>query len=148
MIIEWPRVRVGSIAQSISDTHRFAKAELIFLNTSDISEGKILHHSYSPVSNWPGQAKKSIKKGDILFSEIRPENRHYAFVDTDAEDYVVSTKLMVIRTGENVLPKFLFYYLASREITTWLQHVAESRSGTFPQITFDQIAELELHLPP
>ena len=52
---------------------------------------------------------------------------------------------MVIRPKpEKVSPRFLYHFLTSRKITDWLQHLAESRSGTFPQITFDQVAELDL----
>ena len=149
MASEWQAVNVGDLADSISITHNFAKDELIFLNTGDVEFGKILHKNYSQVKDWPGQAKKSIQQHDILFSEIRPANGHYAYVDVPADDIVVSTKLMVIRTRrERVLPKYLYHFLTSKEITGWLQHLAESRSGTFPQITFDQIAELEINLPP
>ena len=139
------RPTFGELAESVSVTHSFSKPELIFLNTSDIDRGRVLHRDYTPVATWPGQAKKSIQKGDILFSEIRPANGRYAFVDFDADDYVVSTKLMVIRPKpEKVSPRFLYHFLTSRKITDWLQHLAESRSGTFPQITFDQVAELDL----
>jgi len=149
MASKWPTVAVGALADSISETHSFAKEKLIFLNTSDVLLGKILHQDYSVVIEWPGQAKKSIRRDDILFSEIRPGNGRWAFVDRDADDYVVSTKLMVIRPRQDrVVPRFLYHFLTSEETTRWLQHLAESRSGTFPQITFDQVAELELVLPP
>jgi type I restriction enzyme S subunit len=138
MASEWPLTKVGDLATSVSETHRFGKDKLVFLNTSDVLWG-----------DWPGQAKKSIRKDDILFSEIRPANGRWAYVDVEADDYVVSTKLMVIRARpDRVLPRFLYYFLTSSETTSWLQHLAESRSGTFPQITFDQIAELELAVPP
>ena len=142
-------MQVGELASSISETHTLGKEKLVFLNTSDILHGKFLHRTYSAVKGWPGQAKKSIRKGDILFSEIRPANGRWAYVDEDADDFVVSTKLMVIRANQtHIFPKFLYQYLTSSEVTTWLQHLAESRSGTFPQITFDQVATLELPLPP
>ena len=52
---------------------------------------------------------------------------------------------MVIRPKPGkASPRFLYHFLTSRGITDSLQHAAESRSGTFPQITFDQVAELEL----
>ncbi|QJR15377.1 restriction endonuclease subunit S [Usitatibacter palustris] len=146
---EWEPVLVGEIAESVSDTHLRAQAKLVFLNTSDVLLGKVLHRTYSDVRNWPGQAKKSICRDDILFSEIRPANGRWAFIDFNAEDFVVSTKLMVIRPRTNrVVPRFLYHFLTSAKTTGWLQHLAESRSGTFPQITFDQVAELELELPP
>jgi type I restriction enzyme S subunit len=143
-----PITRIGDLADSVSETHKFGKEKLIFLNTSDILHGKILHRTYSAVKDWPGQAKKSICKDDILFSEIRPANGRWAYVEEDADDFVVSTKLMVIRTRKDKLfPKFFYQFLTSSEITRWLQHLAESRSGTFPQITFDEVASLELPLP-
>ena len=146
---DYPITQIGELASSISDTHKFGKEQLVFLNTSDILHGKFLHRTYSAVKDWPGQAKKSIRKDDILFSEIRPANGRWAYVEEDANDFVVSTKLMVIRAKQDRLfPKFLYQFLTSSEITKWLQHLAESRSGTFPQITFDQVATLELPLPP
>ncbi|MFA7255710.1 MAG: restriction endonuclease subunit S [Candidatus Omnitrophota bacterium] len=145
---KWPIVKVGKLADSISETHQLNKDRLIFLNTSDILLGKILHRTYTRVQDWPGQAKKSIRRDDILFSEIRPANGRWAYVDADADDFVVSTKLMVIRGRKNeIVPRFLYHFLTSSKTTKWLQHLAESRSGTFPQITFDQVAELDIALP-
>ena len=99
MIGEWPIAKVGDLADSISETHKFGKDHLVFLNTSDVLLGKFLHCCYSEVRDWPGQAKKSIRKDDILFSEIRPANGRWAYVNVEADDYVVSTKLMVIRAA-------------------------------------------------
>jgi type I restriction enzyme S subunit len=45
------------------------------LNTGDIQDGKFLHNNFSNPENLPGQAKKSIEIGDILYSEIRPANK-------------------------------------------------------------------------
>ncbi len=149
MVGKWPSIPIGEVADSISDTHIRDKKQLVFLNTSDILYGKVLHRQYSKVSDWPGQAKKSIRRDDILFSEIRPANGRWAYIDFDAEDYVVSTKLMVIRGRPGkVFPRFLYHFLSSPQITRWLQYLAESRSGTFPQITFDQVSEIECCLPP
>ncbi|MBC8333270.1 MAG: restriction endonuclease subunit S [Anaerolineae bacterium] len=145
---DWAEVKASEICRSVSVTHSFDKDHLIFLNTGDIARGKFFHRDYSEVKLMPGQAKKSIRKNDILFSEIRPANGRYAMVDFDADDYLVSTKLMVIRANEKVLPKYLYFFLTSNETTAWLQHLAESRSGTFPQITFDHVADLDVGLPP
>lgn len=97
----------------------------------------------------PGQAKKEIKEGDILFSEIRPANKRFALVDFDPTGYVVSTKFMVIKkTSEDIDDRF-FYILLTNQITLHeFQRIAESRSGTFPQITFDAIAYFPVKIPP
>ena len=145
----WQVYSLGQLIDSASVTHKFAgREEIIFLNTSDIENGKVLNHAYAPVNKLPGQAKKSIRELDILFTEIRPANKRFALIDFDAEDYVVSTKLMVLRSKAHVHPIVIYFYLTNEETLSWLQHQAESRSGTFPQITFDHIKELKITLPP
>jgi len=126
-----------------SKTFNFKNTErVIFINTGDILEGKFLHKNYSDVEGLPGQAKKVIEPNDILFSEIRPGNKRYALINFDASEYVVSTKFMVIRAKENILPRILYRILRDDLIIKEFQNIAESRSGTFPQITFDAINHL------
>lgn len=143
----WRSVHLGDVCESISVKHDFKKDELIFLNTGDIENGCFLHSNYSAVESMPGQAKKTIKKDDILYSEIRPINRHYAYVSFNAEDYVVSTKLMVIR-AKGIDSRRLYHYLTSKSVIDELQHEAEARSGTFPQIRFDNIQRLKMIIAP
>lgn len=144
----WKEIKLGDYLDSISKTFKFTDKEVVFLNTSDVLEGKVLNKKYISPIGLPGQAKKSIHKGDLLFSEIRPANKRYARIDFDSEDYVVSTKLMVLRAKRDLDPIFLELYITSEEILDYLQMIAEDRSGTFPQITFDIISKLELKLPP
>ena len=51
-------VALGDLIKSVSITHKFDKDRLIFLNTSDVLEGKILIDHYTDVSKLKGQAKK------------------------------------------------------------------------------------------
>ncbi len=143
-------VRLSELIKSVSITHKFDKEELVFLNTSDVSEGKILINYYSKVSELKGQAKKTIKNGDILYSEIRPKNRRYAYVRgiNNVEDYVVSTKLMVLRNNSKLLDTdYLYHFLTNDETLNYLQKRAENRIGSFPQITFDVLKTLQIWLP-
>lgn len=57
---------------------------------------------------------------------------------------------MVIRRRSDMIDNnFLFLQLTSPEFVAELQYLAELRSGTFPQITFDgEIASKEIALPP
>ena len=134
----WKIAELGDYIESFSKSHSFAKNKLVFLNTSDILSGRFLKTAYMNVSDMPGQAKKSIAKGDILFSEIRPANKRFALVRCLADDYVVSTKLMVLRTTQNELSNLrVYHYLTMDKTLAELQKEAEGESGTFPQITFD-----------
>lgn len=145
----WKETTLGELAKNVSRRFDFSdKEKVVFVNTGDVLDGKFLHSNYLNSEGLPGQAKKAIHKGDILFSEIRPINKRFALVDFDASDYVVSTKFMVICGNEKVNPKFLYIYLTSLQTLQEFQIIAESRSGTFPQITFDSIAKFPILLPP
>lgn len=145
----WTKCKLGDVCYPVSNTYNLAKRkEIIFINTGDILEGKFLKNTYEATEQLPGQAKKAIEKDDILFSEIRPENGRYALVDFDAKEYVVSTKLMVIRAKPIIWNIYLYKLLTNKYAVKEFQHIAESRSGTFPQITFDAISHYPVSLPP
>lgn len=145
------RYRVGELVDSISKKCDFKTDKIIFLNTGDIEDGKIVNNNCYKISDLPGQAKKKIKNGDILFSEIRPKNKRYALVENiDETNYVVSTKLMVLRNKDSKVlnMKYFYYFLTSPKMLRYLQSEAEARSGTFPQITFkDNIYPITTNLP-
>ena len=145
---EWTSCSLGDVCKTISDTYRGDANEVVLVNTSDVLEGKCLNHKKSPNKDLKGQFKKTFQRDDILYSEIRPVNKRFAYIDFDGTDYIASTKLMVIRHEENIIPQFLFYIITSQAVIDELQMLAESRSGTFPQITFSELANLPIELPP
>lgn len=147
---DWKALTVGDLCDTISDTYRRDDDEVVLVNTSDVLEGKILNHQTVENKNLKGQFKKTFKKDDILYSEIRPANKRYAYVDFDkTERYIASTKLMVLRPKTDlVIPRFLFAFLSSNHVLAELQHLAETRSGTFPQITFSsELAPMPVSVP-
>lgn len=150
MKCEWKTYQIGDICSSISETYKGKDEYVVLINTSDVLDGKILNHSLTKNANLKGQFKKKIQAKDILYSEIRPANKRFAFVDIeDTHNYIASTKLMVIRANsEIVLPEYLFIFLQMPAVIAELQILAETRSGTFPQITFSsEISPLCINIP-
>lgn len=150
MTSEWKSLTIGDICCTVSNTYKGKDEKVVLVNTSDVLDGKILNHSLVDNINLKGQFKKTFHRNDILYSEIRPANKRFAFVDFDDTSlYIASTKLMVIRPyTEKVLPEFLFAILKSQNIIDELQHLAETRSGTFPQITFgSELSPMPIMLP-
>ena len=147
---KWEKMTVGDLCDTISDTYRGEDKEVVLINTSDVLEGKVLNHQVVENRNLKGQFKKTFKENDILYSEIRPANKRYAFVDFgDTDNYIASTKLMVLRPRKDVVrPRFLFSFLSSKSVLEELQQLAETRSGTFPQITFtSELAPTLINVP-
>ena len=143
-------LRISEIVQTISLTHNFDKDKLIAINTSDVYNGVMGKGTLTPVEELKGQFKKTIQKDDILFSEIRPANRRFAIVtNSDCSDFVVSTKLMVLRKfNEDVDSSYFYYCLTNQPFLDILQRRAENRIGSFPQITYDLLANYAFPIPP
>lgn len=145
----WEVNQLSDICKNHSQSYNLKSVdEVVFVNTGDVQEGDFLHKNYSPVIGLPGQAKKAIKEDDILYSEIRPKNKRFAYVDFDVSDYVVSTKFMVIQANEKVHPRLLYMILTRQNTIDEFNIIADSRSGTFPQITFKAISNLEFCMAP
>lgn len=111
-MVKWNKYTIGEICEAIFKTYKGKDEEVVLINTSDVLKGKIINHKKIANKNLKGQFKKTFKKDDILYSEICPANKHYAYVDFDnTKHYIASTKLMVLRpNSEIVIPKFLFSY--------------------------------------
>lgn len=147
---EWKDVTIGDLCDTVSVTYKRKDQEVVLVNTSDVLDGKVLNHQLVLNENLKGQFKKTFQKNDILYSEIRPANRRFAFIDfSNTEHYIASTKLMVLRPKmELVDPRFLYAVLTSQTLIDEMQHLAETRSGTFPQITFSsELAPYRVKLP-
>ena len=147
---KWNEYRIGDLCSTISETYKGDDDEVILINTSDVLEGKILNHEMVPNKKLKGQFKKTFKTDDILYSEIRPANKRFAYVDIeDTSLYIASTKLMILRPNTSIVePRFLFAILSSQIIIDELQVRAESRSGTFPQITYGaELSPMKVMIP-
>lgn len=139
---------LSNYIDSVSERGYEKFPKVVLVNTSDVLNGKVLNKDKIENKNLKGQFKKTFKKGDILFSEIRPINKRFANIDFNPDGYVASTKLMVLRKkSDEILRDYIYYFLTSDETLNYLQNQAESRSGTFPQITFKNIAELKIRVP-
>ena len=146
---EWIECSIGDLCNTISDTYKGNDEYVVLVNTSDVLEGKVLNHEAVANKNLKGQFKKTFKRDDILYSEIRPANKRFAYIDFEnTSNYIASTKLMVLRHNDKILPEYLFVLLKSNYVIAELQHLAETRSGTFPQITFSsELAPMKVFLP-
>jgi len=143
----WKIGSLGDVAVNHSKAFKFSNKKVVFINTGDVSEGQFLHSEEISAKGLPGQAKKAIELYDILYSEIRPKNKRFAFVDFDTSNYVVSTKFMIIRPKNDFSPFLLYLILKNQDTIDEFNIVAESRSGTFPQITFDSVKTFPILIP-
>lgn len=102
-------VTIGELSLNITNYEKTDAEEVVLINSSDVTEGYFDHHNYSPNKKLKGHFKKRFQKGDILYSQVRPRNRHWAYCNFDANDYLASTQLMVIRNNPSLITSILLY---------------------------------------
>lgn len=136
-------VAIGDLSTNILDYTPINNGFVRLLNSSDVTEGVFPDIQLVPNANLKGHFKKRFQLGDILYSEIRPRNHHYGFVLFDASEYIASTRLMVIRALDyKVSPAMLYQYLLLPNVEAEFTLKTESRSGTFPQGNYADIASI------
>ena len=133
---------IRELSSNILDYTPNNHKKVILLNSSDVTEGRFESLPFVDNQNLKGQFKKRFMKGDILYSEIRPRNHHFAICYFDADEYIASTRLMVIRKNEKEISSdaLLYQYLLMPSVLEEFTSKTESRSGTFPQGNYDDLS--------
>lgn len=143
------RITIGELSNNILDYTPISNEQIRLLNSSDVTEGVFPISQLVPNKDLKGHFKKRFKTGDVLYSEIRPRNHHYGYVLFDATDYYASTRLMVIRAKEELIsPEVLYQYLLLPSVEAEFTLKTESRSGTFPQGNYADMATIEVPFGP
>jgi type I restriction enzyme S subunit len=147
---EWRECKLNEIIKTneTSITTDYPFDEILYLDTGSITKGKIDGFQKLPISQSPSRAKRLIKKNDIIYSTVRPIQRHYGFIANPPENLVVSTGLAVITCNEkSINPKFLYYYLTSDSIVEELDIIAEASTSTYPPLKPSDIEKLQMYFP-
>lgn len=138
-------VTIGDLSLNITDYTKCEQKQVVLVNSSDVTEGLFEHHNLSENKNLKGHFKKRFQKGDILYSQVRPRNRHWGYCTFNADNYLASTQLMVIRNKKGIVPSILLYqYLIDNNV--WMDFTlrTETRSGTFPQGNYEDLSAIKV----
>lgn len=148
---EWKKYKLAELIKtnkkSISSAYTFD--EIQYLDTGSITEGKIESFQNFKLSEAPSRAKRLVEKDDIVYSTVRPIQRHYGFITNPQENLVVSTGFATITANKKLLsPKYIYYFLSNNETVEYLDVIAEASTSTYPSLKPSDIENLEILLPP
>ena len=121
-----------------------------YLDTGSITEGRIdeIQTLYPGVDKIPSRARRKASIGDILFSTVRPNQKHYGIIEAGTENLLVSTGFTVVTVDTTIAdPYFIYYYLTQSSVIESLQAIAEQSTSTYPSIKPSDIEDIELDLP-
>lgn len=147
---EWRECKLGEMVKTnvTSITAGYPFNEILYLDTGSITKGKIEGLQNLSISKSPSRAKRLVKENDIIYSTVRPIQRHYGFITNPPENLVVSTGFTVITCNENQInPKFLYYYFTSDSIVEELDMLAEASTSTYPSLKPSDIEKLQAYFP-
>lgn len=138
-------VTIGDLSLNITDYTKCTQEKVVLINSSDVTEGHFEHHILSENRDLKGHFKKRFQKGDILYSQVRPRNRHWGYCTFDADNYIASTQLMVIRNKPELISSILLYqYIIDDKVWQDFTLKTETRSGTFPQGNYEELSSIKV----
>lgn len=94
----------------------------------------------------PSRARRPVRSGDVLFSNVRTYLRNVALIERDPAPDVCSTGFTVLRSNGAVLPRYLLRYVLTDD---FIDRVSETQTGThYPATSDRQVLSQSLPLPP
>ena len=131
---------------------KFNFGSIAYLDTGNLTNGKISEYQYFDLKSdsIPSRARRLVKNNSILYSTVRPNQRHFGIIKTDnvPDNIVVSTGFAVIDVNETIAdPNYVYYFLQQHEVVATLSAVAEQSVSAYPSIKASDIGNLEITLP-
>lgn len=122
-----------------------------YLDTANINENRISEIQKLIVGKdkIPSRARRKVKLGDIVYSTVRPNQKHFGVMTHVPDNFLVSTGFSVIK-GRKGLARtdFVYWFLAQSRVIKYLQAIAEYNASAYPSIRPDDIKNLKIDLPP
>ena len=148
---DWQEVRLGDISYINSDILKKSDDYdyINYLDTGNITKGIIDNIQKIDISNIPSRAKRKVDIGDIIYSTVRPIQRHYGIIKKYIDNIIVSTGFITIKVKKDVADNYFIYYnITQDDIINYLQMIAEQSVSTYPSIKPSDLSDIKIKLPP
>ena len=149
----WPRVTLGGCIQMNDSTYSPKEAWpfINYLDTGNITENRVdgIHHLIPGKDKIPSRARRKAQPGDILYSTVRPNQKHFGLLKEVPENFLASTGFSVFRGKAGIAHTgFIYWFLTQDHIVERLHTIAEHSTSAYPSIRPSDIEALTLALPP
>lgn len=150
---EWTTIRLGSVVRT--NTTSYSPKEgwkyVNYLDTGNITENVIdaIHHIDLENEKLPSRAKRKVQMNSILYSTVRPNQKHFGIIKSMPKNFLVSTGFAVIDViSEKADADYLYFWLTQNTVVEKLHAIAEQSVSAYPSIKASDIENLEIALPP
>ena len=150
---EWPIATLGGCIEINNSTYASKDSWpfINYLDTGNVTENRIagIQHLVVGKDEIPSRARRKVLPGDIVYSTVRPNQKHFGLLKRVPDNFLASTGFSVIR-GKTGLActDFIYWFLAQDRVVEQLQTIAEHSTSAYPSIKPVDIERLTLNLPP
>ncbi|MCQ2896434.1 restriction endonuclease subunit S [Helicobacter pylori] len=126
--------------------------KVCYLDTDNITNNRI--NAFLKIDlkkeKLPSRAKRKCSINSIIYSSVRPNQRHFGIIKEIPKNFLVSTAFIVIDVIdlEKLDPNYLYYYITQDEIIHYLQRIAECGTSSYPSITPLDFLNIKIKLYP
>ena len=121
--------------------------QIEYLDTGSITQGHISNTEIYRVDMAPSRAQRKVEDLSILYSSVRPRLLHYGILSTPKENFIVSTGFVTLDSKCKKMALMVYYFLTSNTITEHLASIADTAVSSYPSISPDDIANLDIVIP-
>ena len=121
--------------------------QIEYLDTGSITQGHISNTEIYSVDMAPSRAQRKVEDLSILYSSVRPRLLHYGILSTPKENFIVSTGFVTLDAKYKNMALMVYYFLISNTITEHLASIADTAVSSYPSISPDDIAYLDIVIP-
>lgn len=148
--VSWKWVRLHEIVYNHGQEKPKVKFSYIDIGSVDNKKNKLnLNENILDYEDAPSRARKIVKKGDIIYSTVRPYLHNICIIDrTFLHKPIASTGFAVLSCYNGVYNKFLFYYLLSPIFDEYVNNNENSKGVAYPAINDRQLYKGLIPLPP
>lgn len=141
----------------IADINKFSISksdnlqEIIYLDTSSITENFISGTCIMPLSEAPSRAQRKVKSNTIVYSTVRPRLKHYGILNSPPYNLIVSSGFVTIdlkkEYEDRIDARYLFLLLTQPAITEYIACIADSAVSAYPSFNPSDISEIAFSFP-
>ena len=123
---------------------------IAYLDTGSLTENVIDQiQTINRSEGLPSRARRVVKENDILYSTVRPIQKHYGIIKHPVENMIASTGFAVLSAKQGSSYNELFYLsITSEDNLRILDTIANNSVSSYPSINSDDILNLKIALPP
>lgn len=148
----WRKIRLGDFCVTNTDSYspREEWGFVNYLDTGNITNNTTDSIQYIDIKSekLPSRARRKVKRNSIIYSTVRPNQRHFGIIKSQPENFLVSTGFAVIDVNTNVLDAdFLYYLLTQDALVEALHAIAEQSTSAYPSIKPSDLENLEIEIP-